>query len=190
MGGYSEVGDPSSMTQIKGKVGARELTWLSSPRGESGSSHVSVEGKTLEVRWRKDADGIWIELPSGVHGFDLEGGLSDDGKMLYRVAERCSDNYWENVGFLRAGEENAALSDGAKKRGVRVRAQMPGKIIRVSVKVGAEVVKDQSLAVMEAMKMENEIRAPQAGVVGRIAVSEGQTVETGADLIVIESVGA
>ena len=62
---------------------------------------------------------------------------------------------------------------------------MPGKIIRVLVQEGAEVQKDQPLLVMEAMKMENEIRSPQNGVVGQLKVSEGSTVESGADLIIL-----
>ncbi len=75
---------------------------------------------------------------------------------------------------------------GAKKKGVRVRAQMPGKIVRILVQPGAEVQRGQPLLVMEAMKMENEIRASQAGKVVAVKVSEGQAVETGADLLNLE----
>lgn len=66
-----------------------------------------------------------------------------------------------------------------------VRAQMPGKILRVNVKEGATVEKGQSIIVMEAMKMENEIKAPQAGRVQGLKISEGQAVETGAELCTI-----
>ena len=77
-----------------------------------------------------------------------------------------------------------AGATGAKKS-MRVRAQMPGKIVRVLVKVGDEVAKDQPLLVMEAMKMENEIRATAPGRIETLKVSEGQAVESGADLILI-----
>ncbi|MFN7685823.1 MAG: biotin/lipoyl-containing protein, partial [Oligoflexia bacterium] len=66
---------------------------------------------------------------------------------------------------------------------VRVRAQMPGKIVKVMVAQGQTVEKDQILLVMEAMKMENPIKASQAGVVVKVTVTEGQAVETGADLM-------
>ena len=56
---------------------------------------------------------------------------------------------------------------------------MPGKILRIHVASGAPVERGQPLMVMEAMKMENEIKATQAGVMGQIKVTEGQAVETG-----------
>ena len=62
-------------------------------------------------------------------------------------------------------------------------APMPGLIVRVSVSPGDAVQVGQGLVVMEAMKMENEIRAPKAGVVANLLVKEGQAVETGALLI-------
>ena len=72
------------------------------------------------------------------------------------------------------------------KKNLRVRAQMPGKILRLNLKAGDSVEKGQTILVMEAMKMENEIRAPHSGKVSHLKVSEGQAVETGADLCVIE----
>jgi biotin carboxyl carrier protein len=68
----------------------------------------------------------------------------------------------------------------------RVTAPMPGKIVRVLVERGADVQAGQGLVVMEAMKMENELRAPRAGRVKDLPVREGQTVETGALLVVVE----
>jgi biotin carboxyl carrier protein len=67
-----------------------------------------------------------------------------------------------------------------------VRAQMPGKIVKILVQVGQEVETDQGLVVVEAMKMENELRSSIDGVVAEIAVEEGAAVETGTLLIVVE----
>jgi biotin carboxyl carrier protein len=64
---------------------------------------------------------------------------------------------------------------------------MPGKIVRILVKLGDVVAKDQPILVMEAMKMENQIKATQAGKVSKISVTEGQALETGAELLVIEA---
>lgn len=176
---------------VIGKVGSWELIWKSVPRGTTGMVQVEVRGagapaRTLEVRWRRDADGIWIELPSGVHGFDLQGEAGDDGRPSFQVSERGGEGFWQGLSYLHAGEEQAAAGAGSAKKTVRMRAQMPGKILRVNIKAGDVVEKGQALLVMEAMKMENEIRASQAGKVSVVKVSEGQAVETGADLCAIE----
>jgi pyruvate carboxylase subunit B len=63
---------------------------------------------------------------------------------------------------------------------------MPGKIVRLIAGRGAAVKAGECLLVMEAMKMENEIRAPRDGVVRDVLVTEGQAVETGALLILVE----
>ena len=62
---------------------------------------------------------------------------------------------------------------------------MPGNILDVKVKAGDSVTKGQTLVVLEAMKMENEILAPKAGTVTQVLAAKGATVDTGAPLVVI-----
>ena len=62
-------------------------------------------------------------------------------------------------------------------------APMPGKIVKLLVTEGQEVKHNQGLLVIEAMKMQNELRAPRAGRVERVYTAEGQGVETGARLL-------
>ncbi|MFL6415464.1 MAG: acetyl-CoA carboxylase biotin carboxyl carrier protein subunit [Bryobacteraceae bacterium] len=69
---------------------------------------------------------------------------------------------------------------------VEVRAQMPGKIISLLVEPGAEVTAGQGLLVIEAMKMQNELKAPKSGTVSKMLVSEGETVPANHRLVVIE----
>lgn len=64
-------------------------------------------------------------------------------------------------------------------------APMPGKVVRILVSEGATVEADQGLMVVEAMKMQNEIRASISGKVERIFVREGQAVAAGEPLAVI-----
>jgi len=174
-------------SEIKGKVGKWDLTWLSAPRGPAGSAFATLgTGEKVEVRWRKDADGIWIELPDGVYGFDIQAELNDNGTLHYHLSQRGTDRFWAAQSFLRSGEEQALAGAAGKKSGMRIRAQMPGKIVRVLAQLDQMVEKDQPLVVMEAMKMENEIRAPNAGKVKLVKVTEGQAVESGADLIILE----
>lgn len=69
--------------------------------------------------------------------------------------------------------------------GEAVKSPMPGNILKINVTVGQKVNEGDTLLVLEAMKMENEIVAPKAGTVAQIIVSKGAVVETGAPLIVI-----
>ena len=75
---------------------------------------------------------------------------------------------------------------GASKGPAVIRAQMPGKIIKLLVEVGAVVQGGQGLIVVEAMKMQNEVKAPKSGVVMKILTSAGITVTAGETLIVVE----
>ncbi len=67
-----------------------------------------------------------------------------------------------------------------------ITAPMPGLVLRVEVEVGQAVRAGQGVVVVEAMKMENELKAPADGVVASISVQAGQTVDKGATLIVLE----
>ena len=67
-----------------------------------------------------------------------------------------------------------------------VTAPMPGKVVKILAPLGTEVAEGQPLLVMEAMKMENELRSPRAGRVVELLVKEGQTVEGNARLCAVE----
>ena len=69
----------------------------------------------------------------------------------------------------------------------RIAAPMPGKVVRVLVKSGDQVRARQPLVVVEAMKMENELRARLDGTVADVQVREGQSVDAGALLLVVQS---
>jgi len=67
----------------------------------------------------------------------------------------------------------------------QVVAPMPGKVVRVLVKPGETVEAGQGIAVVEAMKMQNEVRAPKSGKIERLLVSENQAVSAGEVLAVV-----
>ena len=68
---------------------------------------------------------------------------------------------------------------------ISVKAPMPGNIMKVNVKVGSSVKKGDVLMVLEAMKMENDICAPEDGTVASVEVAQGATVETDALLVTL-----
>ena len=80
----------------------------------------------------------------------------------------------------------AARSATAHAGPVVVKASLPGLIVAVAVSPGDTVEAGASLATIEAMKMQNEVRAPRAGRVRSISVTPGQAVATGAPLLELE----
>ena len=67
-----------------------------------------------------------------------------------------------------------------------LKTSMPGRVVRLLVEEGQSVAKGDPIIVVEAMKMENEMKAPADGRIGKIHVSEGQAVEAGSALILVE----
>jgi biotin carboxyl carrier protein len=85
------------------------------------------------------------------------------------------------------GRRSRRAADTTGAAGVqRILAPMPGKVLRVLVRPGDEVTLRQPLIVVEAMKMENELTSPKAGRVKEVATTEGQSVEAGRLLVVVE----
>ena len=94
------------------------------------------------------------------------------------------------AGAAKAAAPKAAAPKAAKaaapagaQGAVKVNAPMPGKILKVNVNAGAAVKKGDVLLVLEAMKMENEICAPQDGTVATVECAAGDSVESGKVLV-------
>jgi biotin carboxyl carrier protein len=83
--------------------------------------------------------------------------------------------------------EKARRGAGAQTHGgpLEVHAIIPGRVVAVSVKPGDTIEAGQQLLVVEAMKMQNELRAPREGTIERVGVEVGQTIEVGDLLVVI-----
>jgi len=103
----------------------------------------------------------------------------------------------ELVVASRGGATRVTLADAARRSrhpGARpaavgkamLKAMMPGRVVNVLVELGDEVAAQQGLLVVEAMKMENELKAPKAGKIVELKVKPGQTVEKGELLLVVE----
>ncbi len=79
-----------------------------------------------------------------------------------------------------------ALRLGTAQAGGLLTTQMPGRVVRVLVAVGDAVKKGQPLLVVEAMKMENELKSPVDGTIGEVYVVEGVAVDSGARLLRVD----
>jgi pyruvate carboxylase subunit B len=159
---------------------------------------VDVQGERVTVDL--GANGVrvdGVELPA--HLADVEGTpvrLVTIGGSVHRVVARREPGRGRYVlwvdgwrfGVEALDERARAIRDvsaaaGAAAGPAPLLAPMPGLIVRVLVEPGATVRAGDPLVVMEAMKMENELRAPSDGVVGSVRVSPGAAVERGAVLI-------
>jgi len=92
----------------------------------------------------------------------------------------------EDADIAEIRERATAGHEAAVHRGpTEVRAIIPGRVVAVAVVAGEAVMTGQRLLAVEAMKMENELRAPRDGTVDRVVVAVGETVELGDPLVVI-----
>lgn len=117
--------------------------------------------------------------------FSLEG----RGRGMWRLHDRGEDLDVE-VLDERTRHIRSLLGAGKAPAGPsRIVAPMPGLVLRVQVAVGDQVGTGDGLVVLEAMKMENEIKARAPAVVARVLVTPGQAVEKGAPLVEFEAPG-
>lgn len=83
---------------------------------------------------------------------------------------------------LRGSNAAGGAADGI----VEIKTAMPGKVVRVLAETGAEIKTGESVIVVEAMKMQNEMKSPKDGIIKEIRFAEGATVNAGDVLVVIE----
>jgi biotin carboxyl carrier protein len=148
--------------------------------------------RSAESLWRCRLDGREIEVDAVLIGRDL---LSLKlGNQIYEIrSERSAGELSLWVGSKRFAAEvrdprslrgrGRALDDHGPRK---VTAPMPGKVVRVLVQEGSEVETGSGIAVVEAMKMQNEIKSPKKGTIQKILVSEGMAVNSGDVLAIVE----
>jgi len=147
-----------------------------------GNDSVTVDGTSFAVRREASGTLHTVSVDGRPYKVDLigDGGVIVDGRA-YRVVVQ---------GTNRAGSRGrpAPARGGARASSSAggIAALMPGKIRSIRVKEGESVVAGTVLLILEAMKMENEVRAPLAGVVRSIRVVVGSNVDKGDTLVVVE----
>ena len=158
-----------------------------------------VDGRSVPVEVREEVDGRFAVTVDGqrlsVDAREAGRGflsLLVDGQSHTAAALRQGDGWAVVIGRdafavdLLEASRHVGSAPRAATGPARLKAPMPGKIVRLLAAVGAPVEAGQGLVVMEAMKMENELRAPRAGQLRELGVQEGQTVETGHLIAVVE----
>jgi biotin carboxyl carrier protein len=144
---------------------------------------VFVDGEEIDVDLRQSGAPELYSLLYNGRSFEM---LIEAERFTYDVTLRG-----ERFEVLVEDERTRRLNMGRKMISVPegelpIRAPIPGLVVRVLVEVGQTVSDEQPLVLLEAMKMENEIRAMRGGVVKQISCAPGQRVEQNAILIVLE----
>jgi pyruvate carboxylase subunit B len=108
--------------------------------------------------------------------------ITVDGRA-YQVQVNAGGNVFAQVV---SGNTPAAAPSVPQTSGIDIPAPTPGNIVRLEVAVGETIAADQTLLVMEAMKMESEVKSPQSGIVQTINVQAGDSVQTGDALLTLK----
>ena len=157
---------------------------------------ITLDGQNLHIDWRQLAP-----LAVAAHGGRYS--LLIDGKSyeVYarEIAKPDSDGSWYEI--VVAGqrfevhvedEREKALAGSIKSAHEAgeaiVRAPMPGLVLGIPFEPGARVERGQTVAILEAMKMENDLASPIAGTIKEVKVVKGQTVNQGDALVVVSAV--
>ena len=152
-------------------------------RREEGKVFANVDGREYQLEANASPSGVTL--------------LTSDGQIFdCRVEGQPASGRPVDV-FLGTNHYAVTLTDPKRLRGAaaasahgdgaaRIVAPMPGKVVRVLVAEGASVDAGAGVVVVEAMKMQNEMKAPKAGTVTTLNVEVGTTVNGGDVLVIIE----
>jgi biotin carboxyl carrier protein len=162
-------------------------------RGSTGSQEVEVE---------RSADGFEVTIDGNRHSVDLiclDGAVAslrypEDGRSFHVTYQHHQNRDWrvgvgdrefqlEVLTPVEAIDATAAAEAGGPSA---LEAPIPGKVVALKAAVGDEIEAGQSLVVLEAMKMENELTLEQGGRIVAIHVEPGDTVEAGTLLVELE----
>lgn len=162
---------------------------------------VDVEGEVLEVELTRDGEKLFAEV--GERKYELEATSPEREVWLFKhgtsvhefTVLRDEDGSYSvstskdalKVSVSDPRKLSGSGGPGAAADGIaEIRTQMPGKVVKILVSADDEVASGDGVIVVEAMKMQNEIKSPKDGTVRDVRVSEGQTVNAGDVLVVIE----
>ncbi len=144
-----------------------------------GGVSVSLDGAPVDADVERVPGGLSLRLGNRV--YDIVVGGKPESMHLAAGAARGTAEVVSERMRARARKQGGGASGGKE-----LRAPMPGRVVKVLVRAGDEVAAGDPCVVVEAMKMENELRAPTAGKISAVHVSEGVSVEGQALLVTLE----
>ena len=162
-----------------------------------------IAGEAREINLQRTGENVSAEIDG--RAYELEAHLTEPNVYLLKHANKIYQIYVapsKNAGEplavevggksfdvklidpkrMRGGGDANANADGAAE----IKTAMPGKVVRILVEPGAPIKQGDGVLIVEAMKMQNEMKAPKDGIVKEIRAEEGATVNAGDVLAVIE----
>ena len=167
------------------KIGAKER--IVELEEIEGAMRVTVDGNVRDVEARQVEPGVWSLREGTRQTIAQVDGTAP--RMTVEIATADSDPLIVPVEVAAARSARIAglarRADAGPAAPTALRSPMPGRVVKILVKLGDRVAIGQPAVVVEAMKMENELRATRAGTVQALRCEEGAAVEAGQDLVVI-----
>ncbi len=156
------------------RIVVRHLDESDVPEGDGrGARETSID-------WRRPQPGIYsLLIDNASYEVFIE---EEPDHLAVHLKKRSYRVHAADLRRHRAVTDEPGTTEGL----VRITAPIPGRVARVLVQPGQQIGRGDGIVVVEAMKMENELRSPRDGIVGAIEVEEGQAVEGGALLATIE----
>lgn len=159
--------------------------------------NAELSGAKYELDIRRDGDKVFARVDD--REYQLEASEVEPDVYLLKSGGRIHEVYVAPNGIVNIGnfQLDVKITDPKRLRGAgatedgpegiaEIKTQMPGKLVRVLLKVGDEVKHGEGVVVVEAMKMQNEMKSPKDGIVKEIRFEEGATVNANDVLAVIE----
>lgn len=142
-----------------------------------------IDGRRYEVEARESQPGVYTLLSDG-HVYECRVNQQEARRESLEVTTgtHAFSVILTDPKRLRGAQASGGHADGISQ----IIAPMPGKVVRVLVEAGAEVEAGAGLVIVEAMKMQNEMKSPKTGKVTALNVTAGATVNAGDVLAVVE----
>ncbi len=158
--------------KIKDKVFSVEI------EKEKDQTVVKINEKDIPVEFEKIDDNLYSII---LDGKSLTIGVLKDGKNLQVFMD--GDLFEIQAISERDQRKSSQVLSGVQE----IKSPMPSRVVKILKEVGDEVAADEGVVVVEAMKMESELKSPIDGIVTNVAVNEGDAAEAGTTLLIVSS---
>lgn len=159
--------------------------------------YAEIDDQKYEITLKREAEKVYAEIDG--KSYELEASEPEPNVYLLKHNNQIYQIYASPNNVISLGNQQFEINlidpkrlrgsgaAGGQADGVsEIKTAMPGKVVRVLVEQGAEIQKGEGVVIVEAMKMQNEMKSPKDGIVKEIRFAEGSTVNAGAVLAVIE----
>jgi biotin carboxyl carrier protein len=156
-----------------------------------------LNSEKYEIEIKRDGEKVFARVDG--REYELEASQVEPNVYLLKHDNQIYQAYVAPNGIVNVGNHQLEINltdpkrlrgsnaAGANAEGIsEIKTAMPGKLVRILTEVGAEIKQGEGVLVVEAMKMQNEMKAPKDGIIKEIRFAEGATVNAGDVLAIIE----